>query len=74
MRERIVRGLQHGRMIREPQVVVGAEIDQFMAAGKGHHGTLGGVDHPFALEQSGGIERLSVALQAFAKFLQHLGP
>ncbi len=69
-----MRRLQHRGMVREPQVVVGAEIDHFAPVGELHDGSLGGADDALALQQAAGVERPRVALESFTKFLQHSNP
>ena len=62
-------GFDHGRMVREPQVVVGAQIDHGAPVGEFHHGTLRARNDPFALQQAGGFERRGLAREAPAEFV-----
>ncbi len=73
MLERVVRGLEHGRVVREPEVVVRAQIDQFAAVRQADHGTLRGADHALALEQARGFQVGRFPAQAFAKLTDHFG-
>ena len=72
--ERIVRGLEHRRVIREPEVIVGAQIDHLAAVGEPDDGSLRRSDDALALQQSCGLERLRLALEPFTKILEHSIP
>ena len=67
--ESVMGGLDHGRMVREPEVVVGAQIDHAAPVGELHHRPLRARDDPFALQQAGGFERRSLPREAPAKFV-----
>ncbi len=50
--ERLVRRLDHGRVIRQPQVIVGAQVDQFTALTGEHDGALRRAQLSLHLEQA----------------------
>ena len=72
-REPRMRRLEHRRVVGEAQVVVGAQIDHLAPVRQPYHGALRRSDHPLALQEPGRVERLGVARQPLAKFLQHGG-
>ncbi len=72
MLERVVRGLENGRVVREPEVVVRAQIEHVAAVRQANHGTLRGADHALALEQAGALQIGRFPAQAFAKLTDHL--
>ena len=69
--QRIVRRFDNGRMIREAEVVVGAQIDHFAAVGEHDDRTLRGADEQLMLQKPRGVECSSLALESFTKFLEH---
>src|SRR5450631_2464897 len=70
-RKRIMRSLEYRGMVRQSQVIIGAEIDHLASVRKRHHGALCRTDDALALEQSRDIQSVGVALKSLTKFLQH---
>jgi hypothetical protein len=66
--ERIVRRGDHGGVIGQTEIVVGAEIDHLAAVVQTNHRPLSRADESLSLEQAGGVERQGVAVQPLAEF------
>ena len=69
--QRIVRRLQHGRMVCQTQIIIGAKIDHLAAIGEFDDRALGGADDQLALQKARGFECSSLPLESFTKFLEH---
>ena len=65
-----MRRLQHRGMIRESEIIVGAQIDHFAPVGE-LHDRLPAAEPMMRsrFSKPGGVERLGVALEPFTKFL-----
>ncbi len=60
--------LQHRGVVRESEVVVGAEIDHFAPVGELHDRALGGADDALAFQQARVLERTGIMLEPLTKF------
>ena len=63
----------HPRVVGEPEVVVGAQVEDLAAVGDGHRRLLGRDDHPLGLVEPLGPDLLELSAQLVADLFEH-GP
>ena len=68
---RPVRGFADRRVVREREVVVGAEVDQFAAVGEPDHGLLRRGQHALRLEEAGALQVFGLGGQSVEKATIH---
>ena len=73
-RERIMRGLDHRRVICKPEVIVGAQIDHLTAVRELDDRSLRRSNDALALQQPRRLERLRLGLESFTNIVEHPGP
>ena len=69
--ERAVSGFADRRVVREREVVVGAEVDQFAAVGEPDHGLLRRGQHALGLEETGAFQVFGLGSQSVEKTTIH---
>ena len=68
--ERVARGRQHGGVIGQAEVVVGAEVEQLAPVGERHVRALRRGDHALVLAEPGGGDLVELALELVANGLR----
>jgi hypothetical protein len=67
-------GLDQARMISEPEVVVGAEVEHLVAITDPHGGVLRGADHALGLVEPGGPDLVDALAEIVLQLAVHQAP